>query len=88
LKYFDGTLAIYRSFTVVKEMKNRVYDGLKLRLERAKGKGIKGFVGWNFWEWPQAARFTTYVCLSSHRSFINCARCFVTTRQKISDPSL
>jgi hypothetical protein len=45
LKYFDGTLAIYRSFTVVKEVKNRVYDGLRLQLERARGKRMKGFVG-------------------------------------------
>lgn len=81
-------MVIYRSLTVVKDVKHRGYDGLKLQLERAKGKLYKEFCLLKLLEVPQAARFATNVCVFSHRISISRARFFVTTRQIISGPLL
>jgi hypothetical protein len=71
-------------------VKNRGYGGLKLQFERAKGKLPKEFCWLKILEVPQAARFAThmYVCVFSHRTFISCARGFITKRHTISDPLL
>jgi len=60
---------------------------LKLQLERAKRKPYKELCWLKLLEVQQAAHFATYtyVCVFRRRIFISCARCFVTTRQKISD---